>query len=132
MPKNGQLITQQVYEDSEVVEGYAQRNATKVKQKQNIENFSKLMGENKKVLDLGCGTGFVWISLKSGKGRQMVKNDKYNKPMEREFILWEKDEFLDLVKDFGLILHSYFNKASSSKFMGKTTQWHCFIFRVDK
>lgn len=217
MQDNGQKITQDTYEDPEIIEGYIKANSLNPKQVKNIESFSKLI-KGKRVLDLGCGPGhdsyifsqfgfevtgldfsnemikraktlkksklpisflqgdmrklanyfkedefdavwasasllhirkddlpsvlegivsitknnhFVSISLKAGEGTKIVENDKYGKPMKREFTLWSKDEFIDFVKPYGLVLEKYFDDLGGD-FMGKPTTWHYFIFKVEK
>lgn len=206
-------ITKQTYEDPEIVEAYIQRNTRVLKQKQYIQEFSKLI-QGKRVLDLGCGPGhdayifadlgfevmgidysremikrartlqssinkpqfvvgdmrtlskyfkheqfdavwamgsllhvrpvdldqvltgiqhitkkdaLIFIGLKDGDGTVLVDEDKLGKPMQREFTLWRKEEFLTRVDRFGWRLIDYV-QVDGSQFRGTATLWHKFIF----
>lgn len=73
--------------------------------------------------------GYIWITLKNGEGRKIVEENKYGKKMNREFIFWDKDEFIDFSKQYGLVLQDYFSTKSGSS---KSYFWHNFIFVVKK
>ena len=210
---DGESITKQTYEDPEIVEAYIQRNTRVLKQKQYIQEFSKLI-QGKRVLDLGCGPGhdayifadlgfevtgidysremikraqtlkksinkpnfvvgdmrrlsknfkpemfdavwamgsllhirpigldqvlagiqcittkeaFIFIGLKDGDSTVLVDEDKLGKPMQREFTLWHREEFLSRVDKFGWRLIDYV-QVDGSQFRGTATLWHKFTF----
>lgn len=54
MQKNAQQITQSVYEDPEIVDGYIKRNNSKRYNSHYVEIFLNHLS-CKKILDLGCG-----------------------------------------------------------------------------
>lgn len=215
--QDGQKLTKETYEDSEIVEGYIQRNALNPKNRNTAEKFAdSISGKN--VLDLGCGPGHdsyyfaekgfdvvgmdyssemirrakdfkkiknmpkfkvgdmrylsqyfepntfnaIWacasllhirhedidsvlkgisyvaknnaglyIGLKGGNGKQLVKEEKLGKPMQREFTLWTKEEFLQKVAPYNWILEG-FHTEEGSQFLGKPTEWLNFFFTVKK
>ncbi len=76
-----------------------------------------------------CNHGIAMISLKAGTGTQLVDEDKYGKPMKREFTFWDKEEFINKIQPFGFKLISYENEESRSN---KKFRFHNFIFRLEK
>lgn len=74
----------------------------------------------------------VFIKLKAGDGTLLVAEDKLGKPMEREFTLWSKEDFLsEVIKTVPWDLTDY-TTEEGSQFMGKPTTWHNFYFSVTK
>ena len=218
MHNDSQKITQLIYEDPEIVDGYIKRNSSKTYNPVYLNTFFDLL-KGKRVLDLGCGPGKevqelnkkglevtgldlsnemikraktleytdpqpkflvgsmlnlkdyfkensfdgIWaaasllhirktdvdrvlegmkyiltkdgiamISLKAGTGTQLVDEDKYGKPMKREFTFWEKEEFIQRIKPFGFNLISYRNGESSSTINGKQVEFNIFMFELTK
>ena len=71
--------------------------------------------------------GQVYIGLKEGKqGEYMVAEDKYGKPMEREFTLWEKDKFQKLTEKSG------FKTVRAETEKKGQTSWLNFYLQVKK
>lgn len=69
----------------------------------------------------------VYIDLKGGVGTKIHSEDKYGKPMVREFTLWGKEEFLAVTKRLKWSLVNY-STEKGSFYQGIPTQWHQFIF----
>lgn len=71
--------------------------------------------------------GQIYIGLKEGKqGEYMVAEDKYGKPMEREFTLWEKDKFQELTEKSG------FKTVRAETEKKGQTSWLNFYLQVKK
>jgi ubiquinone/menaquinone biosynthesis C-methylase UbiE len=76
--------------------------------------------------------GKVYIGLKAGKqGARLVEGDKYGKPMEREFIFWEEENFRRVAEENGIKVERLVEEKG-----GKTgkeeTSWLNFWLEVDK
>jgi len=76
--------------------------------------------------------GKVYIGLKAGKqGAKVVTENKYGKPMEREFVFWEEDNFRRIAEENGLIIEKQIDERG-----GKTgdyeTFWLNYWLKVDK
>jgi ubiquinone/menaquinone biosynthesis C-methylase UbiE len=71
----------------------------------------------------------IFISLKSGSGTHLVTEDVYAKNKEREFTLWEKDAFAQVVEKNGLKI-SVVTERSGRMFQGQPTSWLCFFLTV--
>lgn len=64
------------------------------------EDVPKVLQGIRKVV---VGGGKVYVGLKTGEqGSRVVEEDKYGKPMEREFIFWEEDNFRKVAEKNGL------------------------------
>ena len=76
--------------------------------------------------------GKVFIFLKSGEqGPQFIKENKYIEGIEREFIFWEKDKFINLAKEYNFVLENLIEEAHGIT-NGKTTHWINFTFEIVK
>lgn len=75
--------------------------------------------------------GVVMISLKQGEGMVRIKDEKFGLETEREFVLWEKDEFVKKATEFGMKLKSYNSFESSSIILGRRTKWHWMGFEIE-
>jgi len=73
----------------------------------------------------------IYIGLKGGEGTILVNEDKLGKPMQREFVLWTKESFLQTVKPLNWHLDDFYINHGST-FMGKPTEWLRFFFTVSK
>lgn len=75
----------------------------------------------------------VFISLKSGTGTHIVREDQYLNGMvvQREFTFWNKEEFLKRTDKFGFQLLEY-HERKGRIFQGKPTKWLQFTFRISK
>jgi len=76
--------------------------------------------------------GKVYIGLKAGKqGARLVEGDKYGKPMEREFVFWEEENFRRVAEENGIKVERLVEEKG-----GKTgkeeTSWLNFWLEVDK
>ena len=87
-----------------------------------------LKGINKIVVDRGK----VYIGLKAGKqGARVVEGGKYGKPMVREFIFWEEDNFRKIAEKNGLRVEKVSERRRGET--GKeTTTWLNFWLEVEK
>lgn len=74
--------------------------------------------------------GKIYIGVKGGEqGEQVVAESKYGKPMEREFIFWEKDKLESLLKENGFTVDSFTEQTQN----GDTpTTWLNFFLSVEK
>ena len=108
MQNNGQQITQDTYEDPEIVEGYIKRNSLSPKQVDNIKNFSKLI-KGKKVLDLGCGPGHDSY-LFSELGFDVVGLDFSNEMIKRAKTLKESESPISFLQGDMKQLPDYFSE----------------------
>jgi len=76
--------------------------------------------------------GKVYIGLKGGEqGAQLVTEQKYSKPMQREFIFWERDNFEKLVTDEGFIVDNV-TETDGGMTGDKPTSWLNFFLTVQK
>jgi hypothetical protein len=69
----------------------------------------------------------IYIGIKDGEGTVLVYEEKLGKPMQREFMLWHKESFMQQVDKFGWRLIDY-THVDGSQFLGPATLWHKFIF----
>ena len=87
-----------------------------------------LQGVRKIVVD----GGKVYIGLKAGQqGAKVVEEDKYGKPMEREFIFWEADNFREAAEENGLKVEKLV-EDKEGKTGKEETSWLNFWLEVDK
>lgn len=90
-----------------------------------------------KVLDgiaiVSAPNAYAFISLKGGTGIHIVSEDQYldGIKVEREFTLWEKEQFLEHTSKYGFKLNKY-KEREGRIFQGKPTKWHQFYFRIFK
>jgi len=71
--------------------------------------------------------GRAYIGLKGGKqGSEVVKESKYGKEMQREFIFWQKDNFDKLLADQGFKIIDFFIERSGQT-GNQTTEWLNYI-----
>jgi len=76
--------------------------------------------------------GKIYIGLKAGKqGAEIVEEDKYGQPMEREFIFWEEENFRKVVEDNGLTIERV-DRGEGGKTGGENTSWLNFWLEVRK
>jgi ubiquinone/menaquinone biosynthesis C-methylase UbiE len=73
----------------------------------------------------------VYISLKAGEGTETLSEDKYGKPMLREFTFWSKEGFEEVARNSGLVVQEYYDSESTTP-ISPETKWHVFIFKVEK
>lgn len=93
------------------------------------EDVPKVLQGVRKILVNG---GKVYIGLKAGEqGAKVIEENKYGKPMEREFVFWEKDKFEGLVKKFGFKVENV-SERKGSKTGSKDTYWLNFYLEVVK
>lgn len=69
----------------------------------------------------------IHIGLKDGDGTVLVDEDKLGKPMQREFTLWRKEDFIQRTEKFKWRLIDYM-QVEGSPFRGATALWHKFTF----
>ena len=71
--------------------------------------------------------GKIFVSLKAGNQEEkIVEEDKYGKTMKREFVFWEKESFVKVVKQLGLFV----DKIEEITEFG--TKWLRFYLTVKK
>lgn len=73
----------------------------------------------------------AYIGLKKGQGTFLVDEDKLGKPMQREFTLWTKENFIDQTKLYSWELQD-FSSREGSLFRGEPTYWLYFFFKITK
>lgn len=89
----------------------------------------KVLSGLKKIIVSG---GKIYIGLKEGKqGAQIVSEDKYGKPMEREFIFWEEDNFKKVAEENGLKVIKV-EGGEGGKTGNQKTSWLNFTLEVNK
>jgi ubiquinone/menaquinone biosynthesis C-methylase UbiE len=93
------------------------------------EDVPKVLKGIKKIVVDG---GKVYIGLKAGKqGARVVEGGKYGKPMIREFIFWEEDNFRRVAEENGLRVEKV-AKRIGGKTGKETTTWLNFWLEVEK
>ncbi len=93
------------------------------------EDVPKVLQGIKKIVVKG---GKVYIGLKAGgQGARVVEGDKYGKPMVREFIFWEEDNFRRLAEKNGLKVEKIVERKGG-KTGKETTTWLNFWLEVEK
>jgi ubiquinone/menaquinone biosynthesis C-methylase UbiE len=87
-----------------------------------------LQGVRKIVVD----GGKVYIGLKAGEqGARVVSEAKYGKPMEREFIFWEENNFRKIAEENGLRVEKLIG-GRGGKTGNQETSWLNFWLEVRK
>ncbi len=87
-----------------------------------------LKGVRKIVVD----GGKVYVGLKAGKqGAKVVEGSKYGKPMVREFIFWEEENFRRIAEGNGFRVEKVVERKGG-KTGNKPTSWLNFWLEVEK
>lgn len=93
-----------------------------------LENLSQALEGMTKIAKSGA---VVYIGLKGGSGTVLVEEEKLGKPMQREFTLWTKENFIEQTKPNGWVLTD-FSSREGIMFRGEPTQWLNFFFKITK
>lgn len=92
------------------------------------DHISEVLAGIEKVSKIGAP---IFISLKKGKGTEVVKEDVYAPQKEREFTFWDKDSFIDVASKFNLHFVEL-RKREGRHFNKGTTAWLQFFFENQK
>lgn len=74
--------------------------------------------------------GLIAMTLKAGNATKIMQTNKYGKQIEREFVLWQSDEFSKLLKDNGFEIMEHFAQFTGAK--PNQTKWLFFFVKVSE
>ena len=91
-------------------------------------DFYKSLVDGKKVVDLGCGAGFISVKEKNGMDERMMDENKYG-GISRYFSFYTQEEFKDILEQKGFQVVKMSLRIENDE---RKTSWLCYFVKTVK